>query len=766
MTRRLSSACVGAALLVALGLPGRSSAKPPDLPMNEVDTVKPQAAPQIEESAEPPTAPLGGGAIMTPPECTPPAVVPLFEVLPSSLPTPAFYQLLPTARRTFAGSLLFGIHPLLALTPTAQFLDAPFDHPQRVAGDDVFRDMPTSFLDTVEPSPPLVSVQQGDWLKWLVSHWAARHGAPPPEKHEGFVNAFEPPAGVTCPYLRRQAADRHACQMADPDVGRDVLSNLDRLEQADHLMELAEAFARAGCFGEAMECYAAVGDLCPGSPCAGRAADAVMDLFVQSCGFVHGSEEAAEGQQNQAGDKAMSWCDWLIPLAQMMGVPCPVFINVYSSDPNARIQDLINSSEDLRQIESEWERIWCTDQPSHLTPEKVDGLICGSEGPPRKAPATEEHLQRPVSVTFSNTPLRQVLDDLATVRGINIVIDEAALADQGANPDQPVTIKLEQVSLKSALNLILRQCRLCYVFKDEVLLVTTESAAHPPEIRTYPIGDLLDDDECEGEPEPKPSEPGEESLIKLIKNTVQPKSWSDMGGPGTIEYFPVAKTLVVNQTMPVHDQIGDLLAALRRDLDDEAAEEDSEAEQDLPAPEKQPEQPQPGVEEQVRGLMKACRLLMGEGLHAEAAELARQAYALDPESVMADPLVYKMHLLADRPSKRSCDSTERCEPSGQDVCPYCPAPGKPIPGVVPEEEEDPPSDEASTSPASFSLEELLGGPGRLTFGVGAGEMGLRLCAECSVGGSVYHLLFSQNCLAIWKTADDSDKPGGEGECPR
>lgn len=45
------------------------------------------------------------------------------------------------------------------------------------------------------------------------------------------------------------------------------------------------------------------------------------------------------------------------------------------SNPEQRIKDLLNQSEDLRQIKEEWERIWKTDQPSHLTPERVDGGI-------------------------------------------------------------------------------------------------------------------------------------------------------------------------------------------------------------------------------------------------------------------------------------------------------------------------------------------------------------------------------------------------------
>ena len=62
-------------------------------------------------------------------------------------------------------------------------------------------------------------------------------------------------------------------------------------------------------------------------------------------------------------------------LATLLAGNSGCFINIYSSDPNRRILELLNNSEDLRMIEDEWERIWFTDQPSHLTPERVDGSI-------------------------------------------------------------------------------------------------------------------------------------------------------------------------------------------------------------------------------------------------------------------------------------------------------------------------------------------------------------------------------------------------------
>jgi len=49
--------------------------------------------------------------------------------------------------------------------------------------------------------------------------------------------------------------------------------------------------------------------------------------------------------------------------------------NTYSSDPNLRMNQLLNRSEDLRNAKSEWKKIWINDQPSHVPPERVQGGI-------------------------------------------------------------------------------------------------------------------------------------------------------------------------------------------------------------------------------------------------------------------------------------------------------------------------------------------------------------------------------------------------------
>lgn len=65
----------------------------------------------------------------------------------------------------------------------------------------------------------------------------------------------------------------------------------------------------------------------------------------------------------------------------------------------------------------------------------------------------------------------------------------------------------------------------------------------------------------------------EQKLIQVIQATVEPRSWSCAGGEGHVDYFPLGMTLVVRQSSAVHEQIAELLAALRRLQDVEVTAE-------------------------------------------------------------------------------------------------------------------------------------------------------------------------------------------------
>jgi hypothetical protein len=60
-------------------------------------------------------------------------------------------------------------------------------------------------------------------------------------------------------------------------------------------------------------------------------------------------------------------------LAGMLASSTGCLIPIYSGDPVRRTRQLLFTSENLRLILDEWERIWFLDQPDHMTPFRTHG---------------------------------------------------------------------------------------------------------------------------------------------------------------------------------------------------------------------------------------------------------------------------------------------------------------------------------------------------------------------------------------------------------
>jgi general secretion pathway protein D len=105
----------------------------------------------------------------------------------------------------------------------------------------------------------------------------------------------------------------------------------------------------------------------------------------------------------------------------------------------------------------------------------------------------EQKLKTPVSLQFENASLGSVLEYLGKYAQVNVHMDPQGLAEEGVTSDTPVTIKLQQeISLKSALNLILQPLHLNYMIKDEVLKVTSEQLRSGEVYTvTYNVADLV-----------------------------------------------------------------------------------------------------------------------------------------------------------------------------------------------------------------------------------------------------------------------------------
>lgn len=62
-----------------------------------------------------------------------------------------------------------------------------------------------------------------------------------------------------------------------------------------------------------------------------------------------------------------------IALGAMLTSATGCILPAYSGDPTRRVQELIFTSENLRLINDEWERVWMLDQPDHCTPYRTHG---------------------------------------------------------------------------------------------------------------------------------------------------------------------------------------------------------------------------------------------------------------------------------------------------------------------------------------------------------------------------------------------------------
>jgi len=62
-----------------------------------------------------------------------------------------------------------------------------------------------------------------------------------------------------------------------------------------------------------------------------------------------------------------------VVLACLVGASSGCIIPIYDGEPQRRAQQLLYTSENLRMINDEWERIWFLDMPSHTGPVRVHG---------------------------------------------------------------------------------------------------------------------------------------------------------------------------------------------------------------------------------------------------------------------------------------------------------------------------------------------------------------------------------------------------------
>ncbi|HEX3148929.1 MAG TPA: hypothetical protein VHR66_12680 [Gemmataceae bacterium] len=183
-----------------------------------------------------------------------------------------------------------------------------------------------------------------------------------------------------------------------------------------------------------------------------------------------------------------------------------------------------------------------------------------------KLAAVLASLRTPVEIDKSGAPLTEVLKSLSEAMKLPIILDKATMQDAGIDQSTPTTVQPgTPVSARTALRIALGNHGLTYVVKDNTItVVTREKAASMMETRVYYIGDLvtplgggftgIPGRAATPNTDPDQARKNVESLIKQIKESIDPNSWK--GGPsdgkGEITYHSASTALVVKASAEVH----------------------------------------------------------------------------------------------------------------------------------------------------------------------------------------------------------------------
>jgi hypothetical protein len=198
-------------------------------------------------------------------------------------------------------------------------------------------------------------------------------------------------------------------------------------------------------------------------------------------------------------------------------------------------------------------------------PKQLDGAEAGKQelcrcvaGDAQAVAKIENVLRGPLhssGIDFTDTPLEEVLNLLQDEYNIPIQLDKPALEEIGLGADEPITVKLNSISLQAALRLMLKAKQLTYIIQDEVLLITTPEEAESILVTcVYDVRGLISGTRGKSFDE----------LIDTIVSCVATETWAENGG-GEAEIRPLNPgLLVITQTRAVQEEIRGLLGAIRQ----------------------------------------------------------------------------------------------------------------------------------------------------------------------------------------------------------
>lgn len=176
-----------------------------------------------------------------------------------------------------------------------------------------------------------------------------------------------------------------------------------------------------------------------------------------------------------------------------------------------------------------------------------------------EAAAVRESLARRHDVTLNNS-LSDFVREASKLASVPLVLDPEGLNEAGISADQKVKADFRNTRLLDAIREVLRPLHLSLVVKEEYVLVTSqEKQEEAGYVAVYPVYDMVQDRSQFFLADAA----GAVVLVDLVVSTVEPDTWVDNGGQGSIVAFGNPAMLVVAATDEIHEQVGELLTSLR-----------------------------------------------------------------------------------------------------------------------------------------------------------------------------------------------------------
>jgi len=185
----------------------------------------------------------------------------------------------------------------------------------------------------------------------------------------------------------------------------------------------------------------------------------------------------------------------------------------------------------------------------------------------RSMPALRARLSKRLDLRKlrEESTLIDFVEGLSKAIGLTIIFDERSLDEIGIGSDSPLTVDLpDSTSGDVALQLALRDVdpELHWTLKDGAVEITTrEVHAENLVLKLHDVTDLVG-----GDLQLQAEEADFDPLVELVLTVVNPDAWHEAGGTSLIRGLGAVgiRTLAVKTTPEMHDQVENLLRAVRR----------------------------------------------------------------------------------------------------------------------------------------------------------------------------------------------------------